>query len=116
MIKKLLDQIQSNDVKNINFNLDDDIITLELEDNTRVTFSDVASFIFTDDDAIEDSRMSPIVYEAGGVDAVILRLDDEEGGLSVPNFSICYKDKSMLIEAGSLEIFGNTYKLDRISH
>lgn len=116
MIQKLLDQIQSHDVKNINFQLDEDKISLELKDNTRITFSDVASFLFTDDDAIENPRISPIVYEAGGVDAVILRLDNEEGGLSVPNFSVCYKDKSMLIEAGSLEIFGSTYKLDRISH
>ncbi|HZK10199.1 MAG TPA: hypothetical protein VFD08_03925 [Clostridia bacterium] len=116
MIQKLLDQIQSNDVKNINFNLDEDKIILELEDNSSVTFKDVSSFVFTDDHAIEDPHMVPIIYEAGGVDAVILRLDDLDGGLSIPNFSICHKDKSMLIEAGSLEIFGSTYQLNQISH
>ncbi len=116
MIQKLLDKIKSQDVENIEIRLEKDMITLKLTDDSKVIFSDVASFLFTDDDAIEDPKISPIVYEAGGVDAVILRLSEEEGGLSVPNFSICHKDKSMLIEAGSLEIFGNTYKLDRVSN
>ena len=116
MIQKLLDKIQSTDVKNINFHLEEDNISVELRDNSHVVFGNVASFLFTDDDAIEGPHMSPIIYEADGVDAVILRIDEETGELSVPNFSVCYKDKSMLIEAGSLEIFGSTYKLDRISH
>lgn len=115
MIQKLLDRIKSQDVKNIEIKLEKDRISLELCDNSRVVFNDVASFLFTDDDAIENPKMSPIVYEAGGVDAVILSLSDEDGGLSVPNFSVCHKDKSMLIEAGSLEIFGSTYQLDRIN-
>lgn len=116
MIQKLLDRIKSQDVKNIEIKLENDTIALELNDSSRVVFSDVASFLFTDDDAIEDPRMSPIIYEAGGVDAVILRLNEDEGGLSVPNFSVIYKDKSMLIEAGSLEIFGSRYNLDRVNH
>lgn len=116
MIQKLLDKIKSQDVKNIEIKLEKDVIALELEDKSRVVFSDVASFLYTDDDAIDDPHMAPIVYEAGGVDAVILRVSEDEGGLSVPNFSVIHKDKSMLIEAGSLEVFGSRFTLNSASH
>lgn len=120
MIQDLLNKIRPQDVKAIRFDMQNKSIEIDLEDNSSVRFTDVVSFFYTDEEIhtlIQRLELSPIIYEAKGFDTLFSHEDvKEEEAFSVPNFSVSLEDKSVLIEAKSINIKGNNYHLDKISH
>lgn len=121
MIQDLLNQISSLDVKTIAFDMKNSTIRVNLEDERIVEFADVVSFFYTDEEVAYPSNLAlkPIVYDAAGFDSLFATYDGEVSddddvefeAFSIPNFSLCVDDRSMLIEAGKVKIFGNTYML-----
>ena len=120
MIQDLLNKLTPIDVKNIAFDMKKGTIRIDLHDERTIQFEDVTSFFYTDEEvAYQNNReLKPIVYDAAGFDALYSSTDDseEEESFSIPNFSLCVDDRSMLIEAGKIQIFGNTYILTEWMH
>lgn len=126
MIQDLLNKLSPVDVKTIAFDMKKGIIRVDLHDESMIQFEDVVSFFYTDDEVAYQTglELKPIVYDAGGFDAQYSAYDVEpvpvfDDGeedyeyipFSVPNFSLCMNDRSMLIEAGKIRIGGSTYIL-----
>lgn len=124
MIQDLLNKLSPTDVKTIAFDMKNSIIRVGLQDESMIQFEDVVSFFYTDDEVAYQTSLDlkPIVYDAAGFDAEFSTyevepdfiFDDEEYEVvpfSVPNFSLCVDDRSMLIEAGKIRIGGSTYIL-----
>lgn len=120
MIQDLLNTINHKDVKAIRFDMTNAKIEIDLQDNSTVSFNDVVSFYYTDDDVhglIKTIELKPIVYEAAGFETLFSHDDyQEEEAFSVPNFSVTLPDRSVLIEAKSINIRGNSYHLNKISN
>ena len=122
MIQDLLNKLSPVDVKKIAFDMKKGIIRVDLKDESMIQFEDVVSFFYTDEEVSYQSSLDlkPIVYDAGGFDAQFAAYDsewdDEDDDdiftpYSIPNFSLCVDDRSMLIEAGKIKIGGSTYIL-----
>lgn len=120
MIQDLLNKLSPLDVKNIAFDMKKGTIRVELQDNRLIQFEDVTSFFYTDEEVSYQTNLElkPIVYDAAGFDALFSSFEDmdDDESYSVPNFSLCVDDRSMLIEAGKIQIFGNTYILTERMH
>lgn len=126
MIQDLLNKLRPIDVKSIGFDMKNGIIRVGLQDQSMIQFEDVVSFFYTDEEVPYQTNLDlkPIVYDAAGFDAQYSAYDveysyefdfEEEDNeivpFSVPNFSLCVNDRSMLIEAGKIRIGGSTYIL-----
>ncbi|HHT20474.1 MAG TPA: hypothetical protein GXZ74_03435 [Tissierellia bacterium] len=120
MIQDLLNKLRPVDVKKIVFDMKKGIIRVDLQDESMIQFEDVISFFYTDEEVSYQTHLDlkPIVYDAAGFDAQFTAYEDdweEEDDFftpySVPNFSLCVDDRSMLIEAGKIKIGGSTYIL-----
>lgn len=120
MIQDLLNKLTPIDVKTISFDMKNGTIRVDLQDNRSIQFEDVTSFFYTDEEVSYQTNLAlkPIVYDAAGFDALYSSVDDsdEDDSYSVPNFSLCVDDRSMLIEAGKVQIFGSTYILTERMH
>lgn len=120
MIQELLNKLSPVDVKSVAFDMKKGIIRVDLSEERMIQFEEVVSFFYTEDEVSYHTslELKPIVYDAAGFDALFSSNDenDEEETFSVPNFSLCLDDRSMLIEAGKVQIFGNTYILSERMH
>jgi hypothetical protein len=119
-LSPLLSPFKDKTIKNIDFQIQKETISVSFNENKIIEFLGVKSFLYIEDDLVSKSRniLSSIeFYQDGFIEFIGSDDDDDyEEIYGLPNFSLDLLDQSLLIEAEAITIDGKKIKLTTLDN
>lgn len=117
-LEPLLYSFKDKLIKNIAIKTNDETISVSFHENQTIEFLGVKSFLFVEDDVSTENQhfLSSIEFYEEGFAEFTSYDEDFEEIYGIPNFSLNFKDQSLLIEADAINIDGKKIKLSKIEN
>lgn len=109
----LLSAFRDREIKNIDFKIQRETISVLFTEDDIIQFLGVKSFLFIEDELTSQTPniLSSIEFYRDGFVEFITDDEEYEEVYGLPNFSLNLKEKALLIEAEAITISGKKIKL-----